>query len=132
MSQKSDRENYTDALTQTVISLPIHQTLGLSIVSQSQTAVPTALLEFTTQQLHLTPSHTVHGGITQLVINAACFLAVITILSIGQGAVTIASSFQMLNAVPGLGKRYEVEEKLSEEGRQLSSVRGRCGVKGRS
>jgi len=115
MLQKSDRENYTDALTQTVISLPIHQTLSLSIVSQSQTPVPTALLIFTTQQLHLTPAQTVHGGIAQLVINAACFLAVIAILSIGQGAVTIASSFQMLNAVPGLGKRYEVEGKVGQK-----------------
>jgi acyl-coenzyme A thioesterase PaaI-like protein len=128
MSQNSDRENYANALTQTVISLPIHQTLGLSLVSQSQTPVPTAFLEFTTQQLHLTSARTVHGGITQLAIDAACFLAVIPILSVGQGAIIIASSFRMLNAVPGLGKRYEVEGKVVRRGKAIVFCEGEVMV----
>jgi acyl-coenzyme A thioesterase PaaI-like protein len=78
---------YTKDLTQTVTSVPIHKALGMVLLSQIVSPQPTANLEFTTTSLHLTPNKTVHGGISSLAIDGACFLALIPTLSEGQGAV---------------------------------------------
>lgn len=131
MPHDSKDENYTKALTQTAISLPIHRALGLSLISQAPTPVPSASLEFITKSIHLNPAQTVHGGIAQLVIDTACFLAVIPTLSMGQGAGTIASSFQLLTAVSGLGKRYEVEGRVVRRGKAILFCQGEVWCDGK-
>lgn len=70
------------------------QSFGAILISQSTnpSGQPTALLNFTTTSLHLTPNNTVHGGVSSLLIDGACFVAVIPTLSDGQGTATIASS----------------------------------------
>jgi acyl-coenzyme A thioesterase PaaI-like protein len=64
-----------------------------------------------------------HGGISTLVIDAACFLAVIPTLSHGQFPATTTSSFQIINAGPGTGEHYEVERRLVRRGKTRCIVR---------
>ncbi|KAE8451845.1 hypothetical protein EG329_002686 [Mollisiaceae sp. DMI_Dod_QoI] len=113
LTNSSDPPSYAKKLTQDVLNVPIHQTLGLKLISQANTPSPTAILNFKTTSIHLTPSNTVHGGISSLIIDSACFLALIPTLSDGQSAATIASSFQILNSVPGEGNSYEVEGRVT-------------------
>jgi uncharacterized protein (TIGR00369 family) len=123
--------SYTRNLTYSVNTTPIHTTLGVKLVSQSlsPTGIPTAKLQFTSSSIHLTPTRTVHGGISSLLIDSACFLAIIPTLSDGESAATIASSFQVLDAVPDEGKLYEVEGRVVRRGKKVVFCEGevRCG-----
>ena len=70
----SSPNSYTQSLTSSVLKTPIHTTLGINLTSQSLSPTPTAKIQFTTTAIHLTPSNTVHGGISSLLIDTACFL----------------------------------------------------------
>lgn len=120
--------SYTTNLTKSVTSASIHKALGITLISQTSSPQPTALLDFTTSSLHLTPNNTVHGGISSLAIDGACFLALIPTLEDGEGAATIASSFQILGAVVGEGKKYEVEGRVIRRGKRIAFCEGdvRC------
>lgn len=131
-STTSDLSPYAEQLTQDVLNAPIHQTLGLKLISQSSTPVPTAILNFTTTSIHLTPSNTGHGGISSLIIDSACFLALIPTLSDGQSSATIASSFQILSSVPGEGKLYEVEGRVVRKGKSIAFCEGEVRCEGKA
>ncbi|KAH7321886.1 HotDog domain-containing protein [Rhexocercosporidium sp. MPI-PUGE-AT-0058] len=123
--------SYTEILTQTVTTLPIHVSLGLSLISQAASPQPTALLTFTSAPIHLTNAQTVHGGISTLLIDAACYSALIPTLSEGQTAATVASSFQMLDAVPGEGKIYEIEGRVVRRGKSIAFCEGEVRCEGK-
>lgn len=72
-----------------------------------------------------------HGGISSLLIDSACFLAIIPILSDGESAATIASSFQVLDVVPGEGKAYEVEGRVVRRGKKVVFCEGEVRCEGR-
>jgi len=57
-------------------------------------------------------------------------LAVIPTLSEGQSTATIASSFQILNAVEGVGKKYEVEGRVVRLGRKVVFCEGEVRCQG--
>tara|TARA_R110002060_G_scaffold39912_7_gene51123 strand:+ start:178 stop:630 length:453 start_codon:yes stop_codon:yes gene_type:complete len=122
---------WTQALTQSAVSVRIHTVLGLKLISQTLLPNSTALHTFKSEHIHLTPSQTLHGGIASLMIDAAGYGALIPTLSEGQTAVTIASSFQILDAVPGLGKVYEVEGRVVRRGKRTAFCEGevRCDGK---
>ena len=71
-----------------------------------------------------------HGGISSLIIDAACFLAVIPTLEVGQGTATVASSFQILGSVRGEGKKYEVEARMVKRGRSVVFCEGEVKCEG--
>jgi acyl-coenzyme A thioesterase PaaI-like protein len=131
MSDAADQEAYYKNLTQNLLSIPIHRTLGLSLISQTPIPVPTALAEFTTQSMHLTHTQRLHGGIAYLFIDVICFLALAPTLSVGERATTVASSFQFLNNIPGVGKRYEVEGKVLKKGRAIAYCEGEVRCEGK-
>ncbi|KAL2068347.1 hypothetical protein VTL71DRAFT_16445 [Oculimacula yallundae] len=131
MSQNPS-SSYTTALTQGVLAVPLSQTLGLSLVSQTSSPQPEALLTLTTTPLHLIPNaQTLHGGISTLLIDTACYIALIPTLSEGQTAATIASSFQILDAVRGVGKVYEIEGRVVRMGRKVVFCEGSVKCEGR-
>jgi uncharacterized protein (TIGR00369 family) len=127
----SSPNSYTQSLTSSVLKTPIHTTLGINLTSQSLSSTPTAKIQFTTGAIHLTPSNTVHGGISSLLIDTACFLAVIPSLSEGESVATIASSFQILDAVPGEGRLYEVEGRVVRRGTKVVFCEGDVRCEGR-
>lgn len=98
---------YKDSLTQAILDLPLHKTLGIRLISQSlqeATSLPsaslsTARIAISSAPLHLSLVGTLHGGISTLLIDIACLLAMVPTLADGQSAATLSSSFQMLNAV---------------------------------
>ncbi|PVH71523.1 hypothetical protein DL98DRAFT_577322 [Cadophora sp. DSE1049] len=120
--------SWAQALTQSATSLPIHAALGLNLISQTSSPQPTAVHTFTSAPIHLTPSQTLHGGIASLMIDAAGYEALIPTLSEGQTAVTIASAFQILDAVPGLGKVYEVEGRVVRRGKRTAFCEGEVNI----
>lgn len=130
-SNLSSSSSYTEKLTHDVLQAPIHQTLGLKLISQSTNLTPTAICNFTTTSIHLTPSNTVHGGISSLLIDSTCFLALIPTLSDGQSSATLASSFQILNSVPGEDKLYEVVGKVMRKGKNIAFCEGEVSCEGK-
>ncbi len=123
---------YAQRLTQSVLAIPIHQALNLNLISQSPShgsSKPTALIFFISAPIHLTKANTVHGGILSLTIDAACLIALVPTLSDGQTAATIASSFQILDAIPGEGNVYEIEGRVTRRGKRVAFCEGevRCG-----
>ncbi len=124
-------DSYTQSLNSSVLKTPIHTSLGINLTSQALSPIPTAKIQFTTTAIHLTPSNTVHGGISSLLIDTACFLAVIPSLSEGESVATIASSFQILDAVPGDGRLYEVEGRVVRRGRNVVFCEGDVKCEGR-
>jgi acyl-coenzyme A thioesterase PaaI-like protein len=117
--------------THSVLEVPIHQTLGFKLQSQSSTPTPTATITFTTNPIHLTPRHTVHGGISTLALDTACSLAVIPTLSEGQAGITIASSFQLLGSTVGEGKIYRVEGRVVRRGERIVFCEGEVMCEGK-
>jgi uncharacterized protein (TIGR00369 family) len=120
--------SYTKNLTCSDLATPIHTTLGLTLKSQFNNL---AILNFTTAPIHLTPANTVHGGISSLLIDSACFLAVIPSLKEGESVATIVSSFQILDAVPGEGKVYEVEGRVVRRGKKVVFCEGNVRCEGK-
>lgn len=76
-------------------------------------------------------SGTVHGGISSLIIDSACFLAVIPTLEPGQGTATVASSFQILGSVAGVGKKYEVVARMKKRGKSVAFCEGEVMCEGK-
>jgi len=72
----------------------------------------------------------VHGGISSLIIDTACGLAVIPTLEAGEGTATVASSFQILGSVKGEGKKYEVEARMVKRGRSVVFCEGEVRCEG--
>lgn len=89
-----------------ILSIKLHKYIALELVSltdQSKSAVCT----FTTTSNHLTPTQTLHGGITTSCLDVVCFISALTVLNRDETAATVASSFQIHSAVSGTGKRIE-------------------------
>ena len=127
----TNREAWHKQLTADVTNVSIHRHLSLNLLSQtSLNGVPTAKLEFTSTPKHLVTSGSVHGGISSLIIDAACFLAVIPTLEAGQGTATVASSFQILGSVTGEGKKYEVEARMVKRGKRVVFCEGEVRCEG--
>jgi uncharacterized protein (TIGR00369 family) len=127
----SSREAWHKHLTAAVNGVDIHKHLGIKTISQSsEQGVPTARCEFISTPRHLVGSGTVHGGISSLIIDLACFLAVIPTLDPGQGTATIASSFQILGSVTGLGKKYEVVARMVRRGKSVVFCEGQIECEG--
>lgn len=120
-------EEYTSNLTKDVLSVAIHQHLRISLISQSPSQ---ALIQISTDSLHLTPSRTLHGGITTLLLDAACFLALIPTLSARQSAATAASSFQLINPLVGSGKAVQIEGKVIRRGGSVAFCEGEVRCEG--
>jgi acyl-coenzyme A thioesterase PaaI-like protein len=119
-------------LTTEVNNAPIQQHLSVRLISQTiEDGIPTARCEFISTPHHLVSSGTVHGGISSLVIDSACFLAVIPTLDPGQGTATIASSFQILGSIPGVGKRYEIVARIVKRGKNVVFCEGEVVCEGR-
>ncbi|RDW70222.1 hypothetical protein BP5796_08619 [Coleophoma crateriformis] len=114
-------DEYTSNLTKDVLSAAIHQHLGISLISQSPYH---AVIQVTTGSEHMTPSSTLHGGITTLLLDSVCFLALIPTLSAGQSAATAASSFQLMNPVAGLGKVVRFGGKVVRRGGSVAFCEG--------
>jgi uncharacterized protein (TIGR00369 family) len=126
------REAWHAQLTAEVCNVNIQRHLDVILLSQSTiNGAPTAKLEFTTTECHLVPSGSVHGGILSLIIDSACFLAVIPTLEAGQGTATVASSFQILGSVKGVGKRYEVEARMVRRGKNVVFCEGEVSYHGK-
>jgi acyl-coenzyme A thioesterase PaaI-like protein len=125
------REAWHKQLTTEVTNVSIHRHLSLILLSQTPiNGVPTARLEFTSTPRHLVNTGSVHGGISSLIIDAACFLAVIPTLEVGQGTATVASSFQILGSVKGEGKKYEVGASMVKRGRSVVFCEGEVRCEG--
>jgi len=128
----TSREAWHKQLTAEVCNVDIQRHLDIVLLSQSLVnGVPTAKLEFTTTKRHLVPSGSVHGGISSLIIDSACFLAVIPTLEVGQGTATVASSFQILGSVKGVGKKYEVEARMVKRGKSVVFCEGEVRFEGK-
>ncbi|RDW89409.1 hypothetical protein BP6252_01441 [Coleophoma cylindrospora] len=121
-------DEYTSNTTKDVLSVAIHQHLGISLISQSPYH---AVIEVTTGPEHMTPSSTLHGGITTLLLDTACYLALIPTLSAGQSAATAASSFQLMNPVAGLGKVVRFGGKVVRRGGSVAFCEGEVSCDGK-
>jgi len=126
--------SYTQSLTQMVLTAPIHAHLNLHLASQHQTPpsnAPTAHTTFTTGPQHLVTTGSVHGGVSSLLLDTTCYLALIPSLFEGQAAATVASSFQILDFVIGEGKVYEVEARMIRRGKRLAFCEGEVKCEGK-
>lgn len=66
-----------------------------------------------------------------MIIDSTCFLAVIPTLDPGQGTATVASSFQILGAVIGVGKKYEVVARMVKRGKSVVFCEGEVTCEGK-
>lgn len=115
------------AFLDSVLSIPIHRALGLTLTAITP-ATSSATATFTTTPFHLSPTNTLHGGITTSQLDSVCFLATIPSLKSGQNAdgpyrenaVTVASSYQLIGAVEGVGKVVELEGRVVKRGRSVA------------
>jgi len=92
---------------------------------QISTPLPTVLAESATEFIRPIAVNSLHGGITNLLVEIDCFLALMSTLSMGPHAAIVASSLQTLNCVLGLKKSHEVEEVVLKKGK-MWFVRRRC------
>jgi len=126
------REAWHKYLTAEVNNVHIQQHLSVRLISQTiEDGIPTARCEFISDPRHLVSSGTVHGGISSLILDSACFLAVIPTLDPGQGTATIASSFQILGSITGVGKRYEVVARMVKRGKNVVFCEGEVVCQGK-
>jgi uncharacterized protein (TIGR00369 family) len=114
------REAYHKYVTAVVTNTYIHRHLDLKLTFQGlENGVPTVRCEFIATERHLLKGGNVHGGISSLIMDTACGLAVIPTSEIGQGTATLASSFQILRSVVGAGKKYEVVARVLKRGKNV-------------
>lgn len=104
-------------------ALPLHifNNLTLTSISNPHSPTPTAHATVTTLARHLTPREpaTLNGGITTSVLDSVCLFAVTPTLAPGEESVTIASSFQLIGGVAGVGKVVEFEGRVVKRGKRV-------------
>lgn len=126
------REAWHKHLTAEVANVSIQKHLSVTLLSQTTDGgIPTARCEFISSPRHLVSTGSVHGGISSLVMDSACFLAVIPTLDPGQGTATVASSFQILGSVVGVGKKYEVVARMVKRGKSVVFCEGEVVCEGK-
>lgn len=126
------REAWHKHLTAEVANESIQKHLSVTLLSQTTDGgIPTARCELISSPRHLVSTGSVHGGISSLIIDSACFLAVIPTLDPGQGTATVASSFQILGSVVGVGKKYEVVARMVKRGKSVVFCEGEVVCEGK-
>ena len=105
-------------------STPLHKHNGLILqrIDNPTSSTPIAYATVTTEPHHLTPRNppSLHGGITTSILDSVCLFAVTPTLHPGEESVTIASSFQLIGVVVGVGKVVELEGRVIRRGKKLA------------
>jgi acyl-coenzyme A thioesterase PaaI-like protein len=102
-------------------AIHVYNNLILTRIENATSTTPTAYATVTTLPRHLTPRKppSLHGGITTSVLDSICLFAVTPTLQPGEESVTIASSFQLIGAVVGVGKVVELEGRVLRRGKRV-------------
>lgn len=120
----SDRPYPNQAKLDLLGATVLHKYNGLVLqrIDNAKSATPTAYATVRTEARHLTPRipPSMHGGITTSVLDSVCLFAVTPTLKPGEESVTVASSFQLIGAVVGVGKLVELEGKVLRRGGRLA------------
>lgn len=85
------------ALIETVLAVPLHRALGLRAVDAGD---PAAGVELDVRAVALNPSGVLHGAVAPLMMDVACYLAIMPTLEAGANAVTVSIASSLLAAVP--------------------------------
>lgn len=105
-------------LVETVLAVPLHRTLGLRLIDPDDAA---AGLELDAHGTALNPSRVLHGAVAPLMMDVACYLAVMAELEPGANAVTVSIASSLLAAVPE-GSTVQARGRVDRRGRGLAHL----------
>jgi uncharacterized protein (TIGR00369 family) len=106
------------ALVETVLSVSLHRTLGLRLIDRDE---PAAGVELDAHAAILNPSGVLHGAIAPLMMDVACYLAIMVRLEPGANAVTVSIASSLLTAVPS-GATVQARGRIDRRGRGLAHL----------
>lgn len=106
------------ALVDTVLAVPLHRTLGLRLIDADE---PAAGVEIDARASALNPSGVLHGAVAPLLMDVACYLAVMAELEPGANAVTVSIASSLLAAVPG-GATVRARGRVDRRGHSLAHL----------
>ena len=105
-------------LVETVLAVPLHRLLGLRLFDPGDAA---AGLELDVRGAALNPSGVLHGAVAPLMMDVACYLAVMAELEPGATAVTVSIASSLLAAVPE-GATLRARGRIDRRGRGLAHL----------
>jgi uncharacterized protein (TIGR00369 family) len=105
-------------LVETVLAVPLHRTLGLRLIDPDDAA---AGVELDVRGAALNPSRVLHGAVAPLMMDVACYLAVMAELQPGANAVTVSIASSLLTAVPA-GATVRAHGRIDRRGRGLAHL----------
>lgn len=111
-------EDTRQGLIETVLAVPLHRTLGLRLIDLDDM---TAGVELDAHPAALNPSRVLHGAVAPLMMDVACYLAIIADLEPGANAVTISIASSLLAAVPE-GDTVQARGRIDRRGRGLAHM----------
>lgn len=104
-----------NAVIENVVSIPLHKALGVRLVDPER---PAAGIEIDVGDLVRNPSGVLHGGVVPMLLDVACYLAVMDELESGTHAVTVNVTASLLSSVPA-GETVRFVGHLDRRGRSL-------------
>ncbi|HET6448487.1 MAG TPA: PaaI family thioesterase [Conexibacter sp.] len=105
-------------LIETVLAVPLHRSLGLRPIDPGDM---TAGVELDAHAAALNPSRVLHGAVAPLMMDVACYLAVMADLEPGANAVTVSIACSLLAAVPE-GGTVQARGRIDRRGRGLAHM----------
>ncbi len=105
-------------LVATVLAVPLHHTLGLRLIDPEAMA---AGVEIDVGAAAMNPSRVLHGAVAPLMMDVACYLAVMAELEPGANAVTVSIASSLLAAVPE-GATVQARGQIDRRGRGLAHL----------
>jgi uncharacterized protein (TIGR00369 family) len=105
-------------LVEAVLAVPLHRTLGLRLIDPGDMA---AGVELDAHAAALNPSRVLHGAVAPLMMDVACYLAIMAELDPGAGAVTVSIASSLLAAVSE-GATVQARGQIDRRGRGLAHL----------
>lgn len=109
-------------LVETVLAVPLHRTLGLWGINPGDAA---AGVELDAHDPGLNRSGVLHGAVAPLLMDVACYLAVMAEPEPGAGAVTVSIASSLLAAVPA-GATVRARGRIDRRGAASRICLRRC------
>ncbi|BFZ56500.1 hypothetical protein PYCC9005_003547 [Savitreella phatthalungensis] len=114
-----------------ILSVSFHRHIGLRL-SAIDAADHAVIVTFLTSEKTITPAGTLHGGITNALLDAACAIATCTTIQCdGIVPATLTSSFQMLGTVKGTGHVITIQAAVTGRTRRFAFARATASAGGR-
>jgi uncharacterized protein (TIGR00369 family) len=116
-----------DAAVRGVLAVPLHQHLGVHLLDDAE---PAAGLRLTVGPAAVNNTGVLHGGVLPMLLDVACYLAVLPQLGDGENAVTHATTATLIRPVER-DAVVEVRGRVLRRGRSLVFCSAEATVEGR-